>query len=64
MVLQTAAATSRLGDPSTTAEHGTIESDQVTYSQRWNWPCGCAGEIIAGSLIDVRSCGLHVTPER
>ncbi|HZT12384.1 MAG TPA: hypothetical protein VFA29_06265 [Candidatus Baltobacteraceae bacterium] len=64
MVLQTAAATLRLGDPSTTTERGTIEFDQVTYSQRWNWPCGCAGEIIAGSLIDVRSCALHAKPAR
>jgi hypothetical protein len=59
MVVQTATATLRLGTPLTTVECGTIEPDACSYSQRWNWPCGCAGEIICGSLIELRCCETH-----
>ncbi|HEV3154935.1 MAG TPA: hypothetical protein VGZ02_14095 [Candidatus Baltobacteraceae bacterium] len=62
MVVQTATATSRLGEPQTTVERGTIEPESWTYTQRWNWPCGCAGEIICGSLIELNSCTQHERP--
>jgi hypothetical protein len=59
MVVRTELVTSRLGDPASTVERGTISEDSFFYTCRWSWPCGCSGEIIAGSLIELRSCQLH-----
>jgi hypothetical protein len=59
MVVRTELAMSRLGSPQSTVERGTIEKDSFFYTCRWSWPCGCSGEIIAGSLIELRSCPAH-----
>jgi|GEM_PF-4541594 len=58
MVTDTAVATTRLGMPRTTVERGTIDRD-CTYVRRWLWPCGCHGEIIAGTLIEIHYCDRH-----
>jgi hypothetical protein len=58
MVVDTSVATNRLGSPCSTVERGTIDRT-CTYVRRWNWPCGCAGEIIAGSLIEICYCERH-----
>ncbi|HLI96543.1 MAG TPA: hypothetical protein VKT72_10710 [Candidatus Baltobacteraceae bacterium] len=58
MVANTDAVTTRLGSPSSTVERGTIDT-ACTYVRKWRWPCGCQGEIIAGSLIDVTLCEAH-----
>lgn len=59
MVVHTDLATARLGDPCSTVERGTIEQESFFYTCRWNWPCGCNGEIIAGSLIELHCCDSH-----
>ena len=59
MVLLAESVTSRLGVPNATVERGTIEGDGGTFEERWNWPCGCAGEIIGGLLIELNCCRLH-----
>lgn len=59
MVANTALVTTRLGSPRTTVERGTID-EACTYVRRWTWPCGCAGEIIAGSLIEMNCCKEHL----
>ena len=58
MVVDTSIATLRLGAPRSMVERGTIE-ETCTYVRRWAWPCGCEGEIIAGSLIEMRACEHH-----
>ena len=58
MVANTAVVTTRLGSPRSTVERGTID-ESCTYVRRWTWPCGCEGEIIGGSLIDMHSCDRH-----
>lgn len=59
MVVHTELATSRLGVPSSTVERGTIDETSFFYTCRWSWPCGCSGEIIAGSLIELACCEAH-----
>lgn len=59
-VLHTDDATRRLGDPGSAVERGTIESTGLSYSRYWSWHCGCRGEIIAGTLIELEACALHV----
>jgi hypothetical protein len=59
MVVDTYVATLRLGLPRSTVERGTIESSGCHYTRRWSWPCGCSGEIIAGSLIEICYCERH-----
>jgi len=59
-VLHIDAAAGRLGEPATTVERGTIEERAVSYSRYWSWECGCRGEIIAGTLIELNACALHV----
>lgn len=59
MVVHTELATSRLGVPSSTVERGTIDKGSFFYTCRWSWPCGCSGEIIAGSLIELNYCEHH-----
>jgi hypothetical protein len=59
MVVDVDFATTRLGLPNSTVERGTISSAGLSYIRRWSWPCGCAGEIIAGTLIELRCCKLH-----
>jgi hypothetical protein len=59
MVVDVDIATTRLGLPKSTVERGTISNDGLCYIRKWNWPCGCAGEIIAGTLIELHSCELH-----
>ena len=59
MVVDTQVATARLGHPRTTVERGTVAPDWNAYVRRWSWPCGCAGEIIAGTLIELHCCDLH-----
>jgi hypothetical protein len=61
MVVHTDLATSRLGAPVSTVERGTVQERSLFYSCRWNWPCGCSGEIIAGSLIELHCCPQHKT---
>lgn len=39
-------------------ERGTIDT-ACTYVRRWAWPCGCEGEIIGGSLIEMNCCEKH-----
>jgi hypothetical protein len=58
MVASTDLVKMRLGAPRSTVERGTIETT-CTYVRRWSWPCGCEGEIIAGSLIEMHCCELH-----
>jgi hypothetical protein len=58
MVANTDVVTLRLGTPWSTVERGTIDRT-CTYVRTWRWPCGCHGEIIAGSLIDLTWCDLH-----
>lgn len=58
MVIDTSVVTNRLGNPRSTVERGTIERT-CTYVRRWTWPCGCEGEIIGGSLIELICCDLH-----
>jgi hypothetical protein len=59
MVVRTELATSRLGQPISTVERGTISEESWLHTCRWNWPCGCSGEIIGGSLIELNCCELH-----
>lgn len=58
-VLHTDAATSRLGRPQSTVERGTVCEDHVSYVRYWSWECGCRGEIIGGTLIELRCCAGH-----
>jgi hypothetical protein len=58
-VQHTGAVTSRLGAPQSTVEHGTISEELSTYVRFWSWGCGCRGEIIAGTLIELECCALH-----
>jgi hypothetical protein len=45
-------------------ERGTVAQDAWWHSCRWNWPCGCSGEIIAGSLIELTCCEAHSRDNR
>lgn len=58
MVVDTALATSRLGTPRSTVERGTTSED-FGYVKRWNWACGCSGEFIGGTILEVVSCSSH-----
>lgn len=58
MVVNTSLITTRLGTPRSTVERGTIE-ESCTYVRHWAWPCGCEGEIIGGSLIEMHCCEQH-----
>lgn len=58
MVVDTGVATTRLGSPKSTVERGTIDRT-CTYVRRWTWPCGCEGEIIGGTLIEMSCCDRH-----
>ena len=58
MVANTTAVTMRLGSPRSTVERGTIDKG-CSYVRHWSWACGCHGEIIAGSLIEMTCCELH-----
>ena len=40
-------------------ERGTVAQDSWWHTCRWSWPCGCSGEIIAGSLIELTCCQAH-----
>jgi hypothetical protein len=59
MVLDLNLAEGRLGAPRNTVERGTIEETGCSYSRHCCWSCGCRGEIIAGSLIELVCCDLH-----
>ena len=59
MVVQTELVTSRLGIPQSTVERGTVENGSCSYVRRWSWACGCDGEIIAGTLIELNCCKIH-----
>ena len=59
VVLHTDTAESLLGVPRTTVERGTVEAGNATYSRSWSWPCGCRGDVICGTLIELRRCDRH-----
>jgi len=59
MVVDAQTAATRLGRPYSTVERGTVTPEWASYVRRWNWPCGCAGELIAGSLIELHCCDGH-----
>lgn len=63
MVVDTGLITTRLGTPRSTVERGTVDAE-CTYIRRWSWPCGCEGEIIGGTLIEMKSCDLHRRRDR
>jgi hypothetical protein len=59
MVVNADFATTRLGRPCSTVERGTVSEQSCAFVRRWNWPCGCAGELIGGALIELRCCEQH-----
>ncbi len=59
MIVRTQAAMRHLGEPSYALETGSICENDSRYMRRWDWPCGCRGEIIAGSLIELVYCEAH-----
>jgi hypothetical protein len=63
MVVQAELATTRLGVPRSTVERGTVAPEGCAYVRLWSWACGCNGEIIGGSLIELHCCELHAERE-
>jgi hypothetical protein len=59
MVLHTEAASARLGRPAAIVERGTVEAKKYSFVRRWSWRCGCSGEIIADTLIELHCCSKH-----
>jgi hypothetical protein len=59
MVVDWTLAEGRLGLPRSSVERGTIDETAFSYSRHCSWSCGCRGEIIAGSLIELSCCDLH-----
>lgn len=59
MVVDTSVITTRLGEPRSMVERGTVDEAVCTYVRRWSWPCGCQGEIIGGTLIELHCCERH-----
>jgi hypothetical protein len=49
----------RLGEPQYVCERGTVTEESASYVRRWTWPCGCDGEVIGGTLIELRRCRSH-----